>query len=226
MRRGITPLGAVTRGLAAGAAGAGFQSAFFKATSAITPSPPEDAFDPPEPQQKDETSTQTVARRAVESFAKRGPISEQTKARAGQFVHYGFGAMWGLGYGLARESLPWISTPVGVTAFASAVWMASDNVLLPAVNLAAPATRYPLKSHAYAWAAHLAYGFAVASVYEALRPRSRALLKGAAFGALAWWRLRRLPRPMRPALGRVVKASARSSSRWRTAGEGMAHAMS
>lgn len=221
MRRGITPLGAVARGIVAGACGAAVQSVFFKATESVTPSSPAGVFEPPDPIQENESSPETVARRAVESFAMRGEMSARGKQRAGQVVHYGFGAMWGVSYALARESTPWMSTPLGIMAFSTGVWTLADNALLPAMKLAGPATRYPPKVHAYAVAAHWVYGASVAAVYGLLRPRSRAVIKGAALGALAWWRLRRLPSPVRPRLRRAVRTSARASRRWQALGEGL-----
>lgn len=225
MRRGITPLGAVTRGIIAGACGSAAQSLFFKATESVTPSSPPGVFEPPDPIQENESSPETVARRAIESFALRGEMSARAKQRGGHLVHYSFGATWGGTYALARESTPWMSTPLGIIAFSTGVWAFADNALLPAMRLAAPPTRYPPKVHAYALAAHWVYGASVAAVYGVLRPRSRALLKGAAFGALAWWRLRRLPAAARPSLRRTMRASARASKRWRAMGEGVSAAI-
>lgn len=219
MKQAMTPLGAVTRGLMAGAVGAGVQSAFFKLTQSVTPSSPEGVFDPPERAQQDETATQTVARRAM-AFAGREPPSEQAKARGAQAVHFGFGATWGAAYALMRETWPWFATPPGLIGFSAGVWMLSDNALLPAMRLAAPATRYPLRVHAYALTAHFAYGAGLGAVYGLLRPRSRAVLRGAALGALAWWRLRGAP--MRPALTRSARMGARAGGRLRALSEGLA----
>lgn len=219
MKQAMTPLGAVTRGLVAGAVGAGVQSGFFRLTASITPKTPEGVFDPPEREQENETATQTVARRATE-FSGRRPPSEKTKARGAQLVHYGFGAMWGAVYALSRETWPQVGTPAGLAAFSTGVWMASDNMLLPAMRLAAPAHRYPLKVHAHAVAAHLAYGAGLGAAYGLLRPRSRAVLRGAALGALAWWRLRKAP--VRPGLKRSTRLGARVGGRLRAVGEGVA----
>ncbi len=191
MRR-KTPIGALFEGLVAGAIGAGVQSLFFRATAKIAPNAPEHAFEPPEWQQAHESELQTVARRAVEQLAQRGPLEARDKERLGQVVHYGFGAAWGGLYGLLRASYPRLWSVPGVAGFSLGVWIAGDNLIVPALKLAAWPQRYPLKSHAYAVAAHLAYGAGVAATLEAvdhadLLPlvAALALVKGRAAGERA-----------------------------------------
>jgi hypothetical protein len=161
-----SPLGVVAKGLLAGAAGAAAQSAFFALTKNVAPKTP---AIPPErggkPDGHDESSLQTVARRAVEGLALRGPLDGERKAQLGSAIHYAFGAGWGALYALLRESTVHVPPP----AFGLAVWMASDNGILPAFRLAAPATRYPLAVHRYAIQAHVVYGVATAGAYHLLR---------------------------------------------------------
>ncbi|MCK6530836.1 hypothetical protein L6R50_25855 [Myxococcota bacterium] len=189
--RAITPMGALLRGICAGVAGSAAQGLFFKATASLTPGTPEGAFHPPDPVQEGENATQAVARRFVEGFARRGPLTEEGKERGGALVHYAFGSAWGGLYGLLRESYPAVASPPGVAAYSLLVWNTGDNLILPAFRLAAPATHYPPKNHAYAIAAHLAFGFAVAAAYELTRPRTLAL---AAATAWAFTRKRRAHR--------------------------------
>ena len=191
MRR-KTPIRALLEGVVAGVVGAGVQTLFFRATAKLAPAPPKQAFRPPEPQQADEDALQTVARRAVEGLAQRGPLDARDKERAGQIVHYGFGAAWGGLYGLLRASYPRLWSASGIGGFALGVWVLSDNVILPGFKLAAWPHRYPLRSHAYALAAHLAYGGGVAATLAAvdhakLLPLAAALVvaKGRAAGEQA-----------------------------------------
>jgi hypothetical protein len=164
--RNPTPLGALARGLAAGAIGAGFQSLFFLATARFRPRPT--ALPPelgkPEREAKDETNPQTVARRAADGLMQRGPIDERSKAALASVVHYGFGAAWGGLYGLARESMR-----ISALGFGAAVWMASDNLILPAFRLAAWPTHYSVREHHYALQAHFVYGLSTAAAYALLR---------------------------------------------------------
>ncbi len=183
MKRRASPMSAVAEGFLAGAFGALMQSAFFKLTSRITPEPPRDAFEPPEPRQKEESSTETVARRWITGLMKRPEPSSDELARGGRMVHVGFGALWGVPYALLRESLPRPNLAI-VLGYGAFVWMVSDNFILPAFKLAAWPQAYPAKSHAYAVAAHFAYAAAVFAAYESLRVgtwrRAPAILRGAA----------------------------------------------
>lgn len=166
----MTPLGALWRGLIAGAVGSAAQSLFFAATKKIAPSGSSSSFQPPEPEQESEQATETVARRAVEGLMQRElPIE---KAMAGQAVHYAFGAGWGALYGLGAASAPSLASPLGGAGFGLVVWAMSDDLLLPAFKLADWPRRYPMKSHAYAIAAHLVYGAATFLTFEGLRPRA------------------------------------------------------
>ena len=167
MRR-KTPIGALVEGIVAGAVGAGLQSLFFRATAKVAPKTPEDVFVPPEKEQAGESALETVARRAVEELAQRGPLEPREKERLGDIVHYGFGAAWGGLYGLLRASYPRLWRPSGVAGFALGVWMVGDNLMLPAFRLSAWPHRYPPKTHAYAVAAHLVYGAGVAATLEAI----------------------------------------------------------
>lgn len=190
----------------AGAFGSLVQTLFFAATKSVAPKPPKDAFSPPEPEQADETETQTVARRVVEGLAQQ-PLDDKEKRLGGQLVHYGFGAGWGGLYGVTLGPSRRLRGPLGVLAFSTLVWGLSDNVILPLFKIAGPATAYPAKSHAYAIAAHLAYGAAVAGAFELLRPASAKTLL--ALGG-AVWATRGLPRilrrPVRSAIATIREA--------------------
>src|SRR5438105_3649277 len=83
-----TPLGALGRGLVAGAIGAGAQSLFFLATKRWMPKPTKvpRALSKPEPQAIGESSLETIARRTLDGMMQRGPIDDSTKSTAGTAV--------------------------------------------------------------------------------------------------------------------------------------------
>ena len=164
-RRRVTPLAALGRGLAAGLAGSLAQDVFFALTKKIAPESPKEAFEPPEPQQKEERATETAARRVVEGAMKR---ELPKKSVAGRVVHYLFGGAWGGAYGLLAGSFRPAATLGGGAAFGSLVWLVSDDFILPVFKLAAWPRAYPLKNHAYAVAAHLVYGATVYGVYKGI----------------------------------------------------------
>jgi hypothetical protein len=193
----MSPIGALFSGLVAGAVGSIAQLVFFSATKKIAPETPRDAFRPPEPQQRSEMPTQTVARRFVEGLMHRRLAH---KDLGGVIVHVAFGAGWGGLYGLACASNRSLRGPLGALGFATLVWTAGDNVILPAFRLAAWPQAYSAKSHGYAFAAHLVYGAAVWGTLELFRPGIRGTI--ASFLAAAWT-TRKLPS--------FVRAPARSA---------------
>jgi hypothetical protein len=204
-----SPLGALLSGLVAGAIGSLAQSLFLSATKKLAPANPEHAFAAPEPQQREETPTQTVARRFVEGFMAR-PIAH--KELGGQLIHYGFGAAWGGVYGLVHGPRPSWRGPLGALAFSTLVWGVSENLILPAFKIAAWPQAYPPKVHAYALAAHFAYGAAVWGAYELMRP---SMLGSIAAFLSAAWITRALPSsvraPARKALATAGIGRARAS---------------
>jgi hypothetical protein len=177
-------MGALLEGLVAGAIGAGVQTLFFKATSRLTPATPPDAFTPPEPLQREERQTETLARRLVEQLAQRGPLDEAAKRRGGELVHYGFGAAWGGLYGLLRASLPSLRALRAIAGYSLAMWLIGDELLLPLFRLSGWPNRYPAQTHLYAAAAHLAWGAGTAATFAAADHADVALLTG----ALVWAR--------------------------------------
>jgi hypothetical protein len=194
------------RGIVAGVAGAAVQAYFFKATAKIMPEQPKGVFTPPEPEQKDELATHTVARRAVEKFAQQGPLTKQQKQLGGEIVHYSFGGLWGGLYGLTMESFPSWKGPIATAAYSSIVWMVGDNIILPFFRLSAWPQAYPAKNHLYAWVAHLAYGAGLWLTYTSLSTGTT--LAGVAYYGARYGRRygKFVPKPIAKA---VVKPAAR-----------------
>lgn len=225
-----TPVRALVEGVVAGAVGAAVQSLFFRATERMTPETPRAAFEPPDAQQAYESALETVARRAVEGLARRGPLDAAQKARLGDVVHYGFGAGWGGLYGLVRASYPRAWSPTGLAGFAASVWLLGDNLLLPAFRLAGWPHRYPLRLHAYAVGAHVAYGAGVALTLAAIdraplvpvvaalvvtrahRIGRRAVVAAERGGALVPRSLLSAPRHLAAAIARRVRDLSQSTS--------------
>jgi hypothetical protein len=182
------PLGALARGLVAGAAGAGVQSLFFRATAPVAPRPSQPPATETKPDGQDETNLETLSRRFAEGLMQRGPLEGAAKHRAASATHYLFGAVWGGLYAMWRES-----GRAPATLFGLAVWMLSDNFILPLFRLSAWPHRYSVKEHAYAAEAHLVYGLSTAAAYALLRDIGpdlplEALPALAALQLRSWWR--------------------------------------
>ena len=95
-------------------------------------------------------------------------LKKSEKEPAGEAMHYAMGATSGLIYGIASEIAPVTTVGLGLP-FGAAVWLAADDVIVPALGLAKPATEYPLSTHAYALSSHLVYGLTTDLARRGLR---------------------------------------------------------
>jgi len=98
-------------------------------------------------------------------------VPETTKPLAGQAVHYAFGGLLGMGYGIAAEYSPEI-TVGGGSAFAVATAALFDEAAVPAAGLGPAPWDADLATHLYALGSHLVFG----TVTEATRRSLRAAL--------------------------------------------------
>lgn len=95
-------------------------------------------------------------------------LKKSEKEPAGEAAHYAMGATSGLIYGIVSEIAPMTTAGLGLP-FGAAVWLVADDVVVPALGLAKPATQYPLSTHAYALSSHLVYGMTTDLVRRGLR---------------------------------------------------------
>ena len=95
-------------------------------------------------------------------------LNKSEKEPAGEAVHYAMGAASGLIYGIAAEVAPITTVGLGLP-FGAAVWLVADDIVVPALGLAKPATEYPLSTHAYALSSHLVYGLTTDLMRRAVR---------------------------------------------------------
>ena len=95
-------------------------------------------------------------------------LTKAEKDIAGPAVHYAMGATSGAIYGAVAELVPTVTSGAGLP-FGAMVWLAADDITLPAVGLAKWPTAYPLSTHAYALASHLVYGITTEAVRRAVR---------------------------------------------------------
>jgi hypothetical protein len=153
----VTPLGAVTAGLLAGALGtvcfdtvqyllqrpAGGQESFWRWEFA-----PVDNWDQaPDPGQ--------VAKRLIEGFNQR-KLPDRWAWRISTAMHWGYGSGSAVAYGIVAGSLR-RPRPIYGLPFGSLVW-AGSYVVLPAGGIYKPIWKYDVETLAKDLAAHLAYG--------------------------------------------------------------------
>ena len=169
-RRQVTPVGAVARGILAGAAGTaamdtllfaryrrggGADSAFaWESSAGVTnwegaPAPAH------------------VGKRLVEGFL--DIQLPPSRARlVNNAMHWAYGALNGAVYGILAESLPRRRAGYGLP-FGAAVWV-GDYVTLPAAGLYKPIWEYDVKTLADDLSAHLVFGLGTATTLRLLSP--------------------------------------------------------
>ncbi|MEG9438949.1 DUF1440 domain-containing protein [Edaphobacter sp. HDX4] len=123
-------------------------------------------------QQKEQTaaqqegSTEKVARKVATAAGK--DLQREDKKKAGQAVHYAFGTLMGAVYGVSAELIPEVTTGGG-TAYGTLLFLAADEVAVPAFQLSPPPTETPATDHLQHWVAHVVYGGSLELVRSLLR---------------------------------------------------------
>lgn len=113
-----------------------------------------------------EGSTEKVARKLAETTGHN--LSPEAKKTGGQAVHYTFGTLVGVVYACTAEFLPEATTGSGA-AFGTALFLAADEVAVPAFRLAPPPTQTPASDQLEHWAAHVVYGLTLELTRKLLR---------------------------------------------------------
>jgi uncharacterized membrane protein YagU involved in acid resistance len=92
----------------------------------------------------------------------------------GSAFHYAFGAAAGTIYAALAPRYPKLTAARGAL-YGLLVWLLADELLVPALRIADPPWRSPLRLHLYSIGAHLAYGLGLDStrrlVHQAQRPK-------------------------------------------------------
>jgi hypothetical protein len=174
-RHAMTPVGAVVRGLIAGAAGTlamdlvlfaryrrgGGESGFREWEFSADVRSWEQA---PAPAQ--------VGKRIFEGLFQR-ELPDERAPLVNNITHWGYGILAGAQYGLVAGSLRapriWYGPPFGAS-----VW-ATSYVVLPAAKLYKPIWEYDRRTLARDLSAHLVFGLATAAVFTGLSARARRL---------------------------------------------------
>ena len=164
----VTPVGAVARGLAAGALGTAAMDAFlfaryrrnggdssaadWESSAGVTT-------------WEEAPAPAHVGKRLVEGLF--GIELPPARARlVNNVMHWGYGILNGVQYGIVAESLPSPRIRYGLP-FGATVW-AGDYVILPAAKLYKPIWEYDKKTLANDLSAHLVYGLATATALRLL----------------------------------------------------------
>jgi hypothetical protein len=164
----VTPVGAVARGLVAGALGTAAMDTFLFARyrrngGGSSAKDWESSADVTSWEQA--PAPAHVGKRLVEGLF--GIELPPTRARlVNNVMHWGYGILNGAQYGIVAESLPTPRIRYGLP-FGATVW-ASDYVILPAAKLYRPIWDYDAKTLANDLSAHLVYGLGTATALRLL----------------------------------------------------------
>jgi hypothetical protein len=163
----VTPVGAVARGLVAGAVGTATMDTFLFARyrrSGGDSSAEQWESSAGVTSWEQAPAPALVGKRLVEGLF--GIQLAPSRARlVNNVMHWAYGILNGAQYGIVAESLPTARLPFGAT-----VW-AGDYVILPAAKLYKPIWAYDAKTLANDLSAHLVYGLATAAALSVLSPR-------------------------------------------------------
>jgi hypothetical protein len=116
-------------------------------------------------------SATTAAADKLSEAATGTPVPDLHKAAAGQAMHYGFGALLGVGYGVLAEYWPQVTTAAGAP-FGLATTVLIDEGAVPLAGLGDAPWKAPASTHVYSAASHLVFGTAA----EATRRLARRAL--------------------------------------------------
>ena len=153
-------------GLAATFVMTGFQTAWSKASQALS----EEEDEQKNQDSESENSTATVATRIANIAGYE--LSREQKQKGGMIVHYAFGTLMGGLYGMIQENTSRRTRQRPVRSgleFGSALFAGADEVVLPALALADGTTSAPLSAHAYGLVSHMVYGATMGIVSKAAR---------------------------------------------------------
>ncbi len=156
---GPDPLRGAVAGLTAGLVASAVMSAFQSGVAK--------AF--PEVSAGGEPATEKAADKVTQA-ATGAPLPGDRKAAGGELVHYAFGALLGVGYGIAGEDGDAL-TAGGGTAFGAGAALLFDDLIVPALGLSPPAGETRPATHAYALASHLVFGLVLEATRRVIRGR-------------------------------------------------------
>ena len=124
-----------------------------------------------EEERRQAEQAESVTMQAAETFYHAGTgghLTHAERAVDGEVVHYAFGTLMGLGYGVVADYAPVVSVGMGA-AFGTVLWAGTDLLSIPAVGFAASPGEEPGSAHVAHWMAHVVYGAAMEGTRRLVR---------------------------------------------------------
>ena len=116
-------------------------------------------------------ATIQAAETAVKAVGGGLPPDRRKQALGGKIVHYVYGPV-GAGFALAARTVAPLRPIATGLVFGGALWLLSDEVLVPLLRFSRSPRRYPASTHVKGLASHLVYGVAVMLAGESRARRS------------------------------------------------------
>lgn len=146
-----------------------FQTFWKKAAEEMHPPKPKTKAKQSEKEKED--STMKTAEKISEAAGHK--LSHAEKKKAGNWVHYGFGAAMGGIYGLVRETAPKslrsMNPAISGAGYGTAVFVGAHEIAVPAFGLGLSPLKEPVPDQISEYLAHLVYGVGTSLTYNAIR---------------------------------------------------------
>lgn len=140
----------VAAGMAGGLAGSFVMDQFQSLIKSLSPGCPQQS------QQDQESEPATAkAASAISESVFRHSLTPAEKKTAGPAVHYAMGILSGGLYGALADAAPATAMGAG-SLFGVGLWLAADEIAVPAFGLPKPATQFPVSTHLNALSSHVA----------------------------------------------------------------------
>jgi putative membrane protein len=128
-------------------------------------------FEAKQSEKEKEDSTMKTAEKISEAAGRK--LTRAEKKRAGNWVHYSFGAIMGGIYGLVRETAPnylWrINPAISGIVYGTTVFVGAHEVAVPALRLGSNPLKEPVPDQVSEYLAHLVYGVGTSLSYSVIR---------------------------------------------------------
>ena len=146
-----------------------FQLLWKKGAKELSPPKPK----PQEEEKGKEKEDSTIQTAKKISKAAGHDLSDAEKKRAGNIVHYSFGAAVGGIYGVLTETAPrrfrrMNPTVLGI-GYGTAVFLGAHELAVPALNLGSNPLKEPVPDQISEYLAHLVYGVGTSLAYSVIR---------------------------------------------------------
>ena len=106
-----------------------------------------------------------VAKKAADAVGEGRRITKQDVPLVTNAMHWGYGIVWGIAYGLAARTFK-VKPAVGGAALGGTLWAASYAELVP-LGIYKPPWAYPVRELGLDLSYHLVYGAGVAATFAA-----------------------------------------------------------